>query len=76
MGENTNIIKRTSVVVFDASKMIVIEVNTEKSMYMYISRHQNAGQDGDIKIPNKHFENEAILNYLGRSVTNQTCIHV
>jgi hypothetical protein len=53
LGENTNIIKRMAQAVFDASKIVVIEVNTEKNMHMRVTSHQNAGQNGDIKKPNK-----------------------
>jgi hypothetical protein len=37
----------------DASKEVGLEVNTEKTKYMLLSRHQNAGQSHDIKIANK-----------------------
>jgi hypothetical protein len=43
----------------DASKEVGLEVNTEKTKYMLLSRHQNAGQNHDIKIGNRCFENVA-----------------
>jgi hypothetical protein len=49
----------------DASKEVGLEVNTEKTKYMLLSRHQNAGQSHDIKIANKCFENVAKFRYLG-----------
>jgi hypothetical protein len=45
------------------------EVNTEM-----LSCHQNAGQNHDIKIPNRSFENVAQFKYLGTAVTNQNLI--
>jgi hypothetical protein len=36
--------------------IIVLEVNTEKTKYKLLSRHQNAGQSYGIKIANKSFE--------------------
>jgi hypothetical protein len=33
----------------DASKEVGLEVNTEKTKYMLLSRHKNAGQNHDIK---------------------------
>jgi hypothetical protein len=36
----------------DASKEVGLQVNTEKTKYMLLSRHQNAGQNRDIKIGN------------------------
>jgi hypothetical protein len=40
----------------DASKRVGLEINTKKTKYMLLSRHQNAGQIHDIKIGNKRFE--------------------
>jgi hypothetical protein len=39
------------------------EVNTEKTKYLLLSRHSNAGQNHDIKIANRYFKT---------TVTNQT----
>jgi hypothetical protein len=33
--------------VIDASKEVGLEVNTEKTKYMLLSHHQNAGQNHD-----------------------------
>jgi hypothetical protein len=38
---------------------------------MLLSRHQNAGQNHDMKIANRSFENVAQFKYLGTTVTNQ-----
>jgi hypothetical protein len=43
----------------DASKEVDLEVNTEKTKYILLSNHQNAGQNYDIKIVNRFFENVA-----------------
>jgi ribosomal protein S2 len=47
---------------------------TKETKYMLLSRHQNAGQNQDIKICNRCFENVAQLRYLGTTVTNQNLI--
>jgi hypothetical protein len=39
-----------------------------------LSRHQNAGQNQDIKIGNRWFENVAQFRYLGTTITNQNLI--
>jgi hypothetical protein len=39
-----------------ASKEIGLEVNTEKTKYMIMSRDQNVGQNGYIQIGNEFFE--------------------
>jgi hypothetical protein len=38
---------------------------------MLLSRHQNAGQNHDIKRANRCFENVVQFRYLGTTVTNQ-----
>jgi hypothetical protein len=58
----------------DASKEVGLEVNTEKTKYKLLSRHQNAGQSHDIKIANKYFENVAKFRYLGTTITSQNLI--
>jgi hypothetical protein len=41
---------------------------------MLLSRHQNVGQNRDIKIANRSFENVSQFKYLGTTVTNQNLI--
>ncbi|PNF16896.1 hypothetical protein B7P43_G04720 [Cryptotermes secundus] len=41
---------------------------------MLLSRHQNAGQNHDIKIGNRCFENVAQFRYLGTTIINQNLI--
>jgi hypothetical protein len=55
----------------DTSKEVGLDVNTEKTKYMLLSRHQNAGQNYNIKIANRCFENVAKFRYLGTTTTNQ-----
>jgi hypothetical protein len=42
---------------------------------MLLSRHQNAGQNHNIKIGDRSLENVAQFKYLGTTVTNQNLIH-
>jgi hypothetical protein len=58
----------------DASTEVDLEVNTEKTKYMFLSRHQNAGQTSDIKTAKRYFENVAQFKYLGKTVINQNLI--
>jgi hypothetical protein len=46
----------------------------EKTKYMLLSRHQNAGQNHDVKVGNRSFENVAHLKHLGTTVTYQNLI--
>jgi ribosomal protein S2 len=43
-------------------------------MRIIMSRHQNAGQNYDIKIANRCFENVTKFRYLGTTITNQNLI--
>jgi hypothetical protein len=47
-----------------------LEVNAEKTKYMLPSHHQSAGQNHEIKIANRCFENVAQFRYLGTTITN------
>jgi hypothetical protein len=51
-----------------------LEVNAEKTKYMLLSRHQNAGKNHNTKTGDRSFENVAQFKYLGTTVTNQNLI--
>jgi hypothetical protein len=74
LGDNIDTIKKNKEIVIDASKEVGPEVNTEKTKYMLLSHHQNAGQNHDIKMANRSFENVAQFKYFGMIVTNQNLI--
>jgi hypothetical protein len=57
LGDNIDTIKQNTETLIDASKKVGLEVNTEKTKYMLLSRHQNAGQNHDIKTASTSFEN-------------------
>jgi hypothetical protein len=73
-SRNIDTIKENTETRTDASKVVGLEVKTEKTMCMLLSRHQNAGQNRDVKKPNRHFENVAQFRYLGTTIANQTPI--
>jgi hypothetical protein len=50
------IVKKNTQAVIDASKEVGLQVNTEKTKCMLLSRHQDAGQNRNIKITNTSFE--------------------
>jgi hypothetical protein len=67
LGDNTeNLI--------DASKEVGLEINVNKTKYMLQSCHQNVGQNREINIANRSFENVLQFKYLGMTVTNQNMI--
>jgi hypothetical protein len=49
-------------------------MNVDKTKYMLLFRHQNVGQNREIKIANRSFENVSQFKYLGTTVTNQNFI--
>jgi hypothetical protein len=49
-----------------------LEVNTETAKY--ILRHQNPGQNHDIKTANRSFQNVSQFRYLGITATNEKFI--
>jgi hypothetical protein len=57
LGDNIDITNKNTETLFDASKEVGLEVNVEKTKYMLVSRDQNAGQNREIKIGNRSFEN-------------------
>jgi hypothetical protein len=59
LGDNIDTIKKNTETLIDASKVFGLEVNAEKTKYMLLSRHENAGKNYDIKIVNITFENMA-----------------
>jgi hypothetical protein len=67
-------IKKNTETLIDASKEVGLEINVDKTKYMLLSRHQNVGQNRDIRIANRSFENVSQFKYLGTTVTNQNCI--
>jgi hypothetical protein len=50
LGDNIDTIMKNAEILIDASKEVGLEMRVEKSKYMLLSGHQNAGQNRDIKI--------------------------
>jgi hypothetical protein len=52
LGDDTDTIKKKTQTLIDASKEIGLEVNIEQTKCMLLSRHQNAGQNHNVKMGN------------------------
>jgi hypothetical protein len=76
LGNNIYTIEKITQTIIDISKGVGLELNKERTKYMLLSRHQNAGRSHDIKIVERCFENVAQLKYLGMTVTIQNLIQV
>jgi hypothetical protein len=74
LGDNIDTIKKNTETLIDASKGFGININVRKTKYMLLSRHQNVGQNRDVKIANRSCENVSQFKYLGTTVTNQNLI--
>jgi hypothetical protein len=72
-GSLHNTKKNTDALVF-ISKDTGLEVTTDKTKYMVMSRDQNAGRSRNIKISNISFERVEEFKYLGTHLTCQDTI--
>jgi hypothetical protein len=57
LGDYMETIQKNTENLIDAGKEVGLEINIEKTKYMFPSRHQNAGQNRVIKIANGSLEN-------------------
>jgi hypothetical protein len=70
LGDNIDTMNKNTKTLIDASKEVGLEVNVENTKYILVSRDQNAGQNREIKIENRSFENVSQFKYLRTTVTN------
>jgi hypothetical protein len=56
--DEINTLRIKTETLIDFSKEFDIEVKVEKIKYVLMSRHQNVGQNYDIKTANRFFDNE------------------
>jgi hypothetical protein len=62
LGDNVENTRQNIETLSDASKKDGLEVDIKKTKYMLVSCHRNAGQDRDIIIRNRLFENRHSSN--------------
>ena len=64
------VIQRKTQTLVDDSKEMGLEVHTDNTTYMAMSRDQNAGQNHNIKTDNKSFESVEQFKYPGTTLKN------
>jgi hypothetical protein len=74
LGHNIDTVKKNTETLIDARNDVGLEINIEKTKYMLLSCLWNVGQNQDIKIATRPFENVSQFKYLGTTVTNQNLI--
>jgi hypothetical protein len=67
----TNTIKENTKTEIDP---VGLEVNIEKTRYMLLPHRPNSGQNHDIKIDNRSFENVTQLKYLRTTIMDENAI--
>jgi hypothetical protein len=75
VAKNIDTIKKNTEALLDASKEVGLEANPQKTKYMLMSSSQNMGQENNIKIGNKSFEDVKKFKHLGTILTDQNCMH-
>jgi hypothetical protein len=65
LGKNIDTMKKNTETLIDASKEVGLEISVEKTKYVLLSRHKNVGQNRDIKIAIRLFENCVTVQIFG-----------
>jgi hypothetical protein len=74
LGNNIDTINKNTETLIYTSKEVGVDVNVEITKCILVSDDHNAGQNEDINIGNRSFENVSQFKYLRTTVTNQTLI--
>jgi hypothetical protein len=74
LGDNIDSVNKNTETLNDGSKEVGLQINVEKSEYILVFHHQNAGQNRDIKVANKSLENMSQVTYLVTTITSQNLI--
>jgi hypothetical protein len=74
LADNIDIIKKNTDTLIGTNKKVGLKINVDKTKYKLLSHNQNVGQNHDIKIVNRSFENVSQFKYFGKTVTNQNLI--
>jgi hypothetical protein len=74
LGDNIDTVMKNTENLIDASKEVSLEIRVQKTKYLLLSHHPNVGQNRDMKIGDRSFENVSQFKYLVTTVINQNSI--
>jgi hypothetical protein len=74
MGGSVHAVKENAEALVVATKVIGLEVNADKTMYMVMSRDRNAGRDDCVKTDNSSIERVEEFKYLGTMLTDENSV--
>ena len=74
LGGSIHTLKENAEALVAATREIGLEVNTDKTKYMVMSREQNAGRIHSVRTDNSNFDRVEEFKYLGTTLTNQNSI--
>jgi hypothetical protein len=74
LGGSVHTVRENAEALVVAAKEIGLEVNTDKTKHMVMSRDRNAGRSHGVKIGNRSTERVEEFKYLGATLTDQNSI--
>ena len=74
LGGSVHTVKENAESLVIATKEIGLEVNADKTKYMFMSRDQNAGRGHSVKVDNSSIERVEEFKYLGMTLTDKNSI--
>ena len=74
LGGSIHILEENAEALVVAAREIGLEVSADKTMYMVMSRDQNAGRIHSVRIESTNFERVEEFKYLRTTLTNQNSI--
>jgi hypothetical protein len=74
LGENVNIVKNIPEALLHIGMKVGLEVNAEKTKYIFVPLHQVMQKIRYVSVANKSFVNVAELQYFRTTETHHNCI--